>query len=564
MSELTNPHVVGRASVRAARRLSIIWIIPIVAIVIGLWLAWNTLSKEGPTITISFEGAEGLQAGQSQLRFRDFPLGTVQRLALARDHSHVLVTVATTREARPLLTDRTVFWVEKPRLFAGNLSGLGTLISGSYIGMLPGADGGKAKREFAGQEDPPVLRADVPGRSFLLRSARLNAVSVGSPVFFRDLAVGEVLGWDVDDMAESVAIHVFVRAPFDKYVRDETRFWNASGVSVKLAGAGVEVQLESLRALLLGGVAFDTPRGKSAAAMAAVNHAFPLFPNQDAAEGASYSRKIPLVSYFTGSIRGLAPGAEVTLRGLTVGHVTDVRLTYDATADAVLAPVHFDVEPERVIGIGKRAYATVAEGVGALLKQGLRASLQSGNLLTGQQVVALEFIHGAPPASVTMDGASFVVPATNSGGLNSLTASAGELMAKVNAIPFDTIGKNVLDLTQNLNDIAGGAQLKQTLASMAATMASAQATVQNLDKGFAPAAKRLPDIAAGLQRTLTEANGLMLSVGSAYGDNTRFERELERLLIQLNDGVRSIQALSDLLTRHPEALVKGRPQGGVE
>ncbi len=564
MNELTNPPVVGRAFVRAARRLSVIWIIPIVAVVVGAWLAWNTLSKEGPTITISFEGAEGLQAGQSQLRFRDFALGTVQGLTLARDHSHVLVTVATTREAVPLLTDTTIFWVEKPRLFAGNLSGLSTLISGSYIGMLPRAGGGRAKREFVGQEDPPVLQADVPGSTFLLHSARLNAVSVGSPVFFRDLDVGEVLGWDIDDMAESVTIHVFVRAPFDKYVHDETRFWNASGVSVKLGGAGVEVQLESLRALLLGGVAFDTPRGKSAAAAAAANHAFPLFPNQDTAEGASYSRKIPLVSFFAGSIRGLAPGAEVTLRGLTVGHVTDVRLTYDVTTDAVLAPVHFDVEPERVIGIGKRAYATVAEGVGALLKQGLRASLQSGNLLTGQQVVALEFVHGAPPASVTMDGSSFVVPATNAGGLDSLAASAGELMASVNTIPFATIGKNLGDLTQNLNDIAGGSQLKQMLASMAATMASAQATVENLDKGLAPAAKRLPEIAADLQKTLTNANGVMLSVGSAYGDNTRFERELERLLVQLNDSVRSIQALSDLLTRHPEALVKGRPQGGVE
>ena len=274
-----DPPVVGSASVGAARRLSVFWIIPTIAIAVGLWLAWSTLSKEGPTITISLQGAEGLQAGQSQLKFRDFPLGTVQKLALASDHRHVLVTVATTREATPLLTDTTIFWVEKPRLFAGTLSGLGTLISGSYIGMLPGT-GGKAKREFVGHEDPPVLQADVPGRSFVLRSARLNAVSVGSPVFFRDLDAGQVLGWDVGDMAESVTIHVFVRAPFDKYVREETRFWNASGVSIKLAGAGVEVQLESLRALLLGGVAFDTPRGKTAAAMAAADHVFPLFPNE--------------------------------------------------------------------------------------------------------------------------------------------------------------------------------------------------------------------------------------------------------------------------------------------
>ncbi len=562
MSEVREP-TVGSASVRAARRLSVIWVIPIVAIAVALWLAWTTLSKEGPTITISFEGAEGLQAGQSQLKFRDFPLGTVKKLALAPDRRHVLVTIATTRDAAPLLTDTTIFWVEKPRLFAGTLSGLGTLISGSYVGMMPGA-GGKAKRDFVGREDPPVLQADVPGRSFRLRSARLNAVSVGSPVFFRDLDVGQVLGWDVGDMAESVTIHIFVRAPFDKYVREETRFWNASGVSIRLAGAGVDVQLESLRALLLGGVAFDTPRGRSTAAAAPADHVFPLFANQETAAAASYSRKIPLVSYFGGSIRGLAAGSAVTLRGMTVGRVTDVRLSYDPKTDAVLAPVHFEVEPERVLGIGERAYATVAEGLDALLRRGLRASLQSSNLITGQQEVALEFVAGAPATTATMDGSSFVVPAIDSVGLSGLTAAVGDLMAKVSAIPFNTIGKNLASLTENLNDITAAPQVRQTLVSMAATMASAQATVENLDKGLSPAAKRLPDLAKTLQKTLNDANGLMTSVNSAYGDNTRFQRELERLLVQLNDGVRSIQALSDLLTRHPEALVKGRPHGGLE
>ena len=241
-----------------------------------------------------------------------------------------------------------------------------------------------------------------------------------------------------------------------------------------------------------------------------------------------------------------------------------MRLTYDPTTDEVLAPVRYEVEPERVLGIGRRAYASIAEGLDALLRRGLRASLQSGSLITGQQEVALEFVAAAPTAAVTMDGSSFVVPATSSAGLSSLAASMGELMSKVNTIPFDTIGKNLVALTQNLDDIAAAPQVRQTLIAMAATMASAQTTVENLDKGLAPAAKRLPDLAAALQKTLTQANGLMMSLGSAYGDNTRFERELERLLVQLNDGVRSIQALSDLLTRHPEALVKGRPQGGVE
>src|SRR5579863_6331599 len=298
MSENDNPSMPVQASTRHSRRLPVIWIIPIVAIAIGGWLAWNTLSKEGPTITISFDSAEGLQAGQSQLKFKDIVLGTVQSLDLTPDHSRVLAKVSTTRQAEPLLTDTTVFWVVKPRLFAGNISGLNTLLSGSYIGMLPGQTAGKSQREFTGREDPPVLQANVPGHIFLLKANRLGSISLGSPVFFRDLSVGEVLGWDIADMATSVTIRAFVRAPYDSYVHDESRFWNASGVSLKLSGAGVELQMESLRALVLGGIAFDTPADQAASSVSTAQHVFPLFPDHDAANSASYSRKIPAISYF--------------------------------------------------------------------------------------------------------------------------------------------------------------------------------------------------------------------------------------------------------------------------
>src|ERR1700720_4691614 len=268
---------IPRATARRSRRISVIWVIPLVAVAIGAWLAWDTLSKEGPTIKITFESGEGLQAGQSQLKYKDIVFGTVKSLALSPDQTHVVVTVATTRQAERLLTEGTIFWVVKPRLFAGNISGIETLLSGSYIGMLPAAEAGKSQRDFVGREDPPVLGAHVPGHTFLLKSKRIGAVSVGSPIFFRDLGVGEVLGWDIADMAEYVTIHAFVRAPYDTYVHDQTRFWNASGVSIKLGGTGVEVQMESVKALLLGGVGFETPAGEIHAAATQENHVFPLF-----------------------------------------------------------------------------------------------------------------------------------------------------------------------------------------------------------------------------------------------------------------------------------------------
>jgi paraquat-inducible protein B len=549
---------VPRATTRRSRRISVIWVIPLVAVAIGGWLAWDTWSKQGPTIRISFDTGEGLQAGQSQLKYRDIVFGTVKSLELAPDHTHVVVTVATTHQAKPLLTDQTIFWVVKPRIFAGNVSGLETLLSGSYIGMMPGQAGGKAQQKFVGQEDPPILQANIPGHAFLLKAERLGSISVGSPVFFRDLSVGEVLGWDIADMAEYVTIRAFVRAPYDSYVHDETRFWNASGVSVKLAGAGVEVQMESLKALILGGIAFETPTAESRTQISLENHVFPLFRDRERADAASYTRKIPVVSYFPGSVSGLARGSEVTMHGLVVGRVTDVRLAYDADKDAIVAPVRYEVEPERIVGIGKQVFETDAEGVDELVKRGLRATLQSASLITGQQAVALDFVTDAPPATVTMDGTDFVLPTTESGGFAGLASSANDLLSKVNSIPFDQIGKSLNGILKSVNDATQGPQIKKVLTDLSAMIASAQGMIQRLDT------KQLPELTAGLEKTLTSANKLVLSLDSGYGDNTKFNRDLDRLMVQANDAMRSIRALADLLARHPEALVKGRPEGPLE
>ena len=285
MTEYAEQPTFPQARARRARRISVIWSIPLVAVLIGAWLAWDTLSKEGPTIEVSFKSGDGLQAGQSQLKYKDIVFGTVKSLRLSSDFTRVIVTVATTAQAKPLLTEGAVFWVVKPRLFAGNITGLDTLLSGSYVGMVPAETAGKPLREFTGQEDPPILAAHVPGRKFLLKSKRIGSISVGAPIFFRDLSVGEVLGWDLGDMAENVTIHAFIRAPYDTYVTDQTRFWNASGISVKLSGAGLDIQMELLRALLLGGVAFETPAAEAKhAAAAPANHAFPLFVDREKAD----------------------------------------------------------------------------------------------------------------------------------------------------------------------------------------------------------------------------------------------------------------------------------------
>jgi paraquat-inducible protein B len=291
---------------------------------------------------------------------------------------------------------------------------------------------------------------------------------------------------------------------------------------------------------------------------------FPLFANQDAAKSASYSRKISLVTYFTDSVRGLTAGSDVAIHGLKVGQVTDVRLTYDPAKDKVLAPVRFEVEPERVIGVGHQVFDNPEQGLAELLRHGLRATLQSGNLLTGEMYIGLEFVPNASAADVTKEDGAFVVPSAESGGLSGLQSAANELLRNVNAIPFASIGQNLEAMTKGMNEITNGPQAKEALDSLAATMRDAQQAVRQLDSNLTPALKRLPDITNSLQGTLKQSSEMLRSLDGAYGDNSQFHRDLNRLLAQLNDAVRSLRSLADLLTRHPEALVRGRPGGGTE
>ena len=228
-------------------------------------------------------------------------MGTVCGIELTPDRNRVQIKVEMRREATPLLTEGTRFWVVKPRFFAGNVSGLETLVSGAYVELSPAQDQNAApKRDFVGLEQPPVLQTDVPGRTFLLQADRIGSISLGSPIYYRDLDVGEVLGWDVGDMARSITLHVFVRAPYDQYVHENSHFWNASGVTVKLGADGVQLQLESIKAILLGGIAFDTPAVTPTAAVSAENSTFRLYANRELADAAAYSWRVPLVSYFQG------------------------------------------------------------------------------------------------------------------------------------------------------------------------------------------------------------------------------------------------------------------------
>lgn len=554
---------VPRAEIRTRshRRYSLIWLIPIVTVAIGLYLVVDTIASRGPTITLTFQNAEGLQAGKSVVKEKDVEMGTVRKVAISDDNKHVTVTVEMKPEAARLINDSTQFWVVKARFFAGNVSGLETLLSGAYIEMRPDHVGDSGQRDFTGLEDPPVLQADVPGRTLLVHADRIGSISLGSPVFYRDLVVGQVLGYDLADMARSVTLHVFVRDPFDKYLYDNSRFWNASGLQASLTGSGLQVQVQSLRAVLLGGIAFDTPDGGKPLAPGDDAGKFELFKDQDAAVASAFGRQIKFVAYFGGSVRGLAVGAEVELRGIKIGQVTDVRLRYDAKSDQVVVPVSFTVQPDRIsqTNIPGDVDAYMAD----LIHRGLRAQLASGNLITGAQLVSLDIVPEAPPAEMGREGDVIVVPTLKSGGFENIARSASDILAKVNQIPFEQIGQHLNSALAGVDAVAGSPDLKQALRSLDETLASVRDVTGKLDAGLKPTLDRLPEIARGLQDSVTKANKVLATVDSGYGGDSRFHQDLTDTLSQLADTARSIKALADLLSRHPEALIRGRTDRGV-
>ncbi len=562
MSE-QHPTALVRSRIDPNRRLSLIWAIPVITLIVGAWLTWNTIEQRGPLITITFQTAEGLQANQSHVRHKDVDMGVVTKINLTHDLQRVQVTIRMTREAEPLLTDKAQFWVVRPRFFAGSISGLSTLFSGSYIDVLPVSSGGEQKREFVGLENPPVLQTDVPGRTFLLQADRIASLNLGSPIMFRDLEVGEVLGWDVGEMARNVTVHAFVREPFDKYVHDSSRFWNASGAKVELGGNGLQVQVESLRAVVLGGIAFETPDDTAAAGESDTNHAFTLYPNQDAADSSVFKRSVPFVANFVDAVSGLAAGSAVTLRGLKVGEVTNVSLVFDAQADNVMVPVHFTLEPARIAMLELPTGGDLDTRMQALVQRGLRVQLETANFLTGQKQLAIDVYKNAGPGTLRKQGDAYVIPVLGSSSADVATA-ATSLVNRLNDIPFESIGQNLNSTLAGVNALVNDKQLTASVAELRSTLAGAQSLVANLNRGLTPFTQRLPGVANELEDTVKRTDKLIGSLQGGYGEDSRFNRDVSQMMAQLSDAARSIRVLADLLSRHPEALIRGRTNQGVQ
>jgi paraquat-inducible protein B len=535
-----------------------IWIIPIIAALIAAFLGWRAIEARGPTITITFNTADGMQAGQTKVRHKAVDLGTVKTVVLADDMSKVKVEIEMQRTASRYLTSNARFWVVRPRIGFGGVSGLDTLLSGAYIELDPGSLEGSSQHDFTGLEEPPAIRSGEPGRTFTLTTPSIGAISSGSPIFYRNLTVGEVLGYELDPAGKQFTVHTFIRDPYSKFVHEESQFWNASGITLDFGSGGVKFQIESLRAIIAGGVAFDTFDTAPPSPEAAEKHSFELRASAANATSASLTRRVPVVTHFDSSVSGLAVDAAVQLFGIQVGTVKDIQLKFDPKGIALpYVSVRMDIEMGRVFRDRVVPEDQVPRVVRALVAKGLRASLQSANLLTGQMLVSLEFVPDAPPADIAVEDGMFVLPSVG-GGIANITTNLSQITKALAALPLVQIADNLNNTLKGASAIANSKDLHDALQSMSSLMNSAQDVVRKVNNGITPALKQLPEIAQGLQSTIERTNKLIGSADTGYGANSQFKRDLDRLMGQLSDTARSLRILADYLDQNPSALIRGR------
>jgi len=524
---------------RGKRSFPFVWIIPVVALLVAGWIGLKGVWETGPAITIQFSSAEGIEAGKTKIRYKSVEIGLVKSVKLSADNKAAIVTAEMDRHASDaFLRDDTRFWVVRPRIAGGQISGLSTLLAGSYIGADPGKSE-KERRTFVGLETPPVITSDIPGRQFTLEAENLGSLDVNSPVYYRGVLAGRVVSAELAPDGKLVQVGIFIHSPFDKFVNTESRFWNESGIDLSVDASGVKLNTESLVTLLLGGIAFETPADVQGEA-AAVNSRFTLFDNRTAALKPRETVVLPVIMKFTQSVRGLAVGAPVDFRGILAGEVKRIDLEFDPVNVRFLQVVEANLFPERLRSRyrdpTRRALPdlTPAQRVQRFVEHGFRAKLASANLLTGQQFVALDFFPKAPPAHTDASRTPVEIPTITSG-FGELQESIQNIASKLEKVPFDKLAED----------------LRKALQSLDAIIKKADKLIDQVST----------DVAPELRATLEQARKTLGSAQQALGSDSPLQGDLRETLIEVTKAAESVRALTDYLERHPESLLRGKRSG---
>ncbi len=511
---------------------SMVWLIPVLAALVGLSLVINAWVKSGPTITISFQSAEGLDPGKTPVKYKNVVIGRVTSVTLSKDRTHVTAKVSLEKSAEGFATDDTRFWVVRPRIGLGGVSGIDTLLSGAFIG----ADVGESKEprdEFTGLEEPPAVTHGAPGKTFRLRTDDLGSLDIGSPVYYRRIQVGRVVTYQLDKDGKGVSLQIFIDGPNDEFVTKSTRFWNASGVDVSVGADGVKLNTQSLATVLAGGVAFGSPMGPHDETPATQGAEFRLFGDQATAMAPPDGEPKYIRMRFDQSLRGLKVDAPVEFLGIPFGRVVSINLDFDektqtfpVVVGAVVYPQRLGRAHDKLVALARERGddAQLSQMMGKLIDHGLRAQARSGNLLTGQLYIALDFVPKAPKVAYDPAQKPLEIP-TVPGSFDKLQEQMAEIVDKIQKIPFDSIGKNV-----------------------DATLAELNRTLKQVNSDVLPEFK---NTLQGAQQTLGHAN-------NALSADSPLQQNLGGTMQELQRTARSLRVLTDYLGSHPDALLRGR------
>jgi paraquat-inducible protein B len=519
--------------------LPLVWIIPLVAALVGVTLAVKALLERGPEITITFASGEGLEAGKTRIKYRDLDVGLVESLRLSEDRRRVVVTARMAPQAAALLVEDTRFWVVRPRFAGGGVSGLGTVLSGAYIGLDAGQSQQSA-HHYTGLEVPPMVTGDLAGRRFVLRGEDLGSLDIGAPVYFRRLQVGRVVALAIDKDGRGVTVTVFVNAPYDHYVGSATRFWHASGMDLTMGADGVRLDTESLTSIVLGGIAFATLPGAAGQAPAEDGAVFALHADRQQAMKLPDSVVQVYTLRFRESVRGLSVGAPVDFRGFAIGEVAAINIDYDQVRKDFDMAVEVHLYPERLrenaLNRDRRAPPEdSASLLDAMVSRGFRAQLRTGNLLTGQLYIAIDFFPNAPPAKVDWSSHPPGLP-TIPASLQELQETLSQIAKRLEKVPFDAIAGD----------------LRQALQQLDRTLASTNGVMQRLDREVAPQAGEAIEEAP---KTLGAAERMLAADAPVQQDLREALRELAR-------AASALRALAETLERRPETLIRGKAEDG--
>lgn len=536
-------------------RFSVIWIIPIIAALVGIGIAVQRFLNEGPAITITFKVAEGIEAGKTFVKYKDVNIGQVTKVSLSEDYSHVVVTAKIAKNAKNLLVKDAKFWIMQPRISMSGVSGMGTLLSGNYIGLETGKSTEK-QREFKGLDTPPIIANTEPGRQFLLKADNLGSLGFGSPLYYRRLNVGQIIGYDLAKDGKSVDIKIFVNAPYDKYVTTDTRFWQASGIDISMGANGLAIHTQSLASILAGGIAFETPPYSPSVKPAADNTVFTLFGNQDAATAQRDMKDDPFMLVFDESIRGLTVGAPLTYLGIEVGEVKKIGLHYD--------PVAFTFKPYALVSYYKERFSSQLDnidvamrdyirdhpaknlgndhqGTQKLIDKGLRAQLRLGNIVTGQLYIALDYFPHTPKVKIDWNKTPPQLPVMPSG-MAEFQIKIHKILNKIEKIPFDEIGKDA----------------KKAIVTLDETLKDAKKVLGRIDTEIVPEVKttveNLKRAVAAAERALVNADKTLV------GPDAPANQELREALQEVASAARALKVFVEYMDSHPEAFISGKKQ----